>query len=42
MAVRLDGDVLPEGEGRGGVLGFLAVGLALLREVDPAEAMRSG
>jgi hypothetical protein len=31
-------DFLPEGEGRGGVLGVVAVGLALLRAVDAAEA----
>ena len=33
----LDGDFLPEGEVRDGVLGVVAVGLALLRAVDPAE-----
>ena len=38
MTVGLDGDFLPEGEVRGGVLGFLAVGLAFLRAVDAAEA----
>jgi hypothetical protein len=38
VAVGLDGHVLPKGKDRGGVLGFLAVGLAFLRAVDPAEA----
>ena len=37
VAVRLDGDFFPEGEGRGSVLGLLAVGLAFLRAVDAAE-----
>ena len=37
VAVRLDGDVLPEGEGRDGVLGLLPISLALLRTVDAAE-----
>ena len=31
VAVRLDGDLFPEGELRGRVLGLLAVGLALVR-----------
>ena len=38
MAVRLDGDFFPKGEGRGRVLGVVAVGLAFLRAVDAAEA----
>lgn len=38
MAVRLDGHVLPEGEGRGRLLRSLAEGLFLLRTVDAAEA----
>ena len=38
MAVGLEGDFLPEGEGRGGLLGSLAEGLAFLRAVDAAEA----
>ncbi len=33
----LDGDFLPEDEFTGGVLGVVAVGLALLGEVDAAE-----
>ena len=37
VAVCLDGDVFPEGEFRGGVLGSLAVGLAFLRAVDATE-----
>ena len=38
LAVGLDGDFLPKGKLRGGVLGFLAVGLALLRAVDAVQA----
>ena len=38
MAVGLDRHVLPEGEVRGGLLGSLAEGLALLRAVDATEA----
>ena len=38
VAMCLDGDCLPEGEVRGGVLGVVAVGLALLRAVDAAQA----
>ena len=38
VTVGLDGDVLPEAEVSDGVLGIVAVGLALLRAVDPAEA----
>jgi len=38
VAVGLDGHVLPKGEVRGGVLGVVAVGLALLRTVNTAEA----
>ena len=34
----LDGDFSPEGEGRGSLLGFLAVGLALLRAINAAVA----
>jgi hypothetical protein len=37
VAVRLDGDVLSEGEVRSGVLRVLAVGLALLRTIDAAQ-----
>jgi hypothetical protein len=36
-AVSLERDYFPESEVRGGVLGFLAVSLAFLRTVDPAE-----
>jgi len=36
--VRLDGDLFPEGEGRGGLLRSLAVGLAFLWAVDATEA----
>jgi hypothetical protein len=38
VAVGLDGDLLPEGEGRGRLLRSLAEGLFLLRTVDTAEA----
>jgi hypothetical protein len=38
VAVRLDGNVFPESEGRGGLLGALAERLAFLRAVDAAEA----
>jgi hypothetical protein len=38
VAVRLDGDVLPEGKFRGRVLGVPPLSLALLRAVDAAEA----
>lgn len=38
MAVRLDGHVLPEGEGRGRLLRSLAEGLLFLRTIDAAEA----
>jgi hypothetical protein len=38
VTVGLDGDVLPEGEVRDGVLGIVAIGLALFRAVDPAVA----
>ena len=37
LAVGLDGDLFPKGEGRGSVLGVVAVGLALLRAVDAAQ-----
>ncbi len=37
-AVRLKRDFLPKGKVRGGLLGFLAVGLGLLRTVDPVQA----
>jgi hypothetical protein len=36
--MRLDGDIFPEDEGRGGVLGFLAVDLAFLRAVDATQS----
>jgi hypothetical protein len=36
--VRLDRDVFPEGEVRGGVLGLLPISLAFLRAVDVPEA----
>jgi hypothetical protein len=44
LAVRLECDFFPEGEGRGGMLGVVAVCLALLRAVDAAEAdtLRAG
>ena len=35
--MRLDGDLLPEGEVRSGVLGLLAVSLAFIRAVDAAK-----
>jgi hypothetical protein len=38
VTIGVDGDFLPEGKGRGGVLGVVAVGLPLLRAVDSAEA----
>ena len=38
MAVGLDSDFFAEGEVRGRVFGVVAVGLALLRAVNPAEA----
>ena len=38
VAVGLDRDLFPKGEVSGGVLGFLAEGLLLLRAVDPTEA----
>ena len=38
VIVGLNGNVLPEGEVRGGVLGALAVGLAFLWTVDATEA----
>ena len=38
VAVCLDGDFFPKGEGRGRVLGVVAEGLAFLRAVDAAEA----
>ena len=37
VAVRLDGDFFAKGEGRGGVLGALAVGLTFLGAVDAPE-----
>jgi len=36
--VGLDGDVLPKGKVRGGVLGVVAEGLSLIGAVDAAEA----
>ncbi len=36
VAVGLDGHVLPKGKDPGGVLGSRAIGLALLRAVDPS------
>ena len=36
--MRLERDFFPEGEVGDAVLGLLAVGLALLRTVDPAKA----
>ena len=41
MTVGLDGDFLPEGEVRGGVLGFLPVGLAFSGQSMPLRRMRS-
>lgn len=38
VAVGLDGNLFPEGEGRSGLLRSLPVGSAFLRAVDPAEA----
>jgi hypothetical protein len=37
VTVSLDRNVFAEGESRGGVLGLLAVGLALLRAVDATQ-----
>ena len=37
VAVRLEGDLFPEGEGRGGVLGVVARRLALRWAIYPAE-----
>jgi len=41
VAVGFDGDFFPKGEVRGGVLGPLAVGLALLRAVDAVRSASS-
>jgi hypothetical protein len=38
VAVGLDGDLFPKGEGRSGLLRSLVEGLAFLGAVDPAEA----
>jgi len=38
VAVGLDGDLFPKGEGRSSLFRSLAEGLAFLRAVDPAEA----